>query len=601
MMARKNNTIRWKWFLIAFLAAPLLQALPQAQPDDIVMRAMKDELARSMSQLHLQQMDKPYFVAYRTQDITQHEISASLGSLTSSSGTPFRNRLVGVELRVGDYALDNTNFFSMKRLRGGPAGMFGWIEQGSTDDDYSQIRRDFWLATDKQYKGALEDFAAKKAVLKMSTSGESIPDFSKEPPLIITTPLNIVFFDSGSLESLARELSAVFRSVAEVDFSSVTINYRTVFTHYVNSEGTSYIRSEPLIKVEVAARTHAPDGVPITNSFTVFGRTAADLPARDALLERTRQMSALILKLRSASSLDRYNGPVLFEGAAAGEVFMQQFGSRLAASRAPVSDNPQFGLVFNQMLDRLGGASFQDKLGARVMPDFISVRDDPSQSTFNGTALMGHSAVDDDGVKTRATVLIDHGILKSLLTSRVPVRGFLQSTGSRHGGGAVPSNLFVKSEKTMSTEDLRKELLRRAKDRGLDYALVVRHVGGGSEASFLQMARRMNNQGGSSESLLEVFRLYPDGHEEPLRGLRITELPSESFKEIVATGDTPVLFNDEIIPRMTSLFFMGMSSRGDLPVASCVSPSLLFEELSLAKSEGPFPAPPISSSPLAEK
>jgi predicted Zn-dependent protease len=393
----------------------------------------------------------------------------------------------------------------------------------------------------------------------------------------------------------------VFRSAPEIDLSSVTINYRTVLTHYLNSEGTAYTRYEPLLKLEVSARTHAPDGVPIANSFTVYGRTAADLPPKETLLQRSRQMSALILQLRSASSLDRYNGPVLFEGAAAGEIFMQQFGSRLATSRPPVSENSQFEMFFKQMLDRFGGASFQDKLGARIMPDFISVRDDPSQATFKDAPLMGNASVDDDGVKTRETVLIDHGILKGLLSSRVPTRGFLQSTGSRHGWGAVPSNLFVKSEKTISSDELRKELLRRAKERGLEYGLVVRHVGGGAEASFLQMARQMANQAGGSDSLLEVSKLYPDGHEEPLRGVHITELPPESFKEIIATGDTPVLFNDELIPRMTSLFSMGLSSGGDLPVASCVSPSFLFEELSLAKSEGPFPAPPISPSPLAEK
>jgi predicted Zn-dependent protease len=586
---------------MAFLAAPILQALPQAQPDDVVMRAMKDELARSMGQLQLQQMDKPYFLAYRVQDITQHEISATLGSLTSSSGTPIRNRLVGVELRVGDYALDNSNFFSMQRMRGGPAAMLGGIEQGSMDNNYAQIRREFWLATDKQYKRALEDLSAKKAALKMRNGSDNVPDFSKEPPVTLTASLNLVFFNPSDLESWARDLSAVFRSAPDIDSSSVTINYRTVSVRYVNSEGTSFTGYEPLIKLEVSARTHAPDGVPITNSFTEYGRTAADLPPKDALLQRTRQMSALILQLRSASSLDRYNGPVLFEGAAAGEVFMQQFGSRLAASRAPISDNPQFEMFFNQMLDRLGGASFQDKLGARMMPDFISVRDDPSQAAFNGATLMGNASVDDDGVKTRETLLIDHGILKGLLTSRVPVRGFVQSTGSRHGWGAVPSNLFVLSEKTLSAQELRKELLRRAKERGLDYALVVRHVGGGSEASFLQMARQMANQGGSFDSLSEVFKLYSDGREEPLRNVHMTELPPESFKEIIATGDTPVLFNDELIPRMSSLFSMGMSSGSDLPVASCVSPSLLFEEVSLAKSEGPFPAPPVSASPLAEK
>jgi predicted Zn-dependent protease len=598
-MALRGTTVRFKWLFVALaiLAAPLLQA--QGPQDDVVMRAMKDELARSMSQLQLPQMEKPYFLAYRVQDITRREISATLGSLTSRSGTPNRSRIVGVELRVGDYSLDNSNFISMRSFG---QGMFAGVGEGSLDANYTQIRREFWLATDSEYKRALEDLSAKRAALKGRNGGEKIPDFSKETP---NTQVSLtsapVPSDFGDLEATARDLSAVFRSAPEIDDSSVSIRYTNTYTRYLNSEGTSFTRSEPLIKLEVSARTQAPDGQPISDSFDIYVRSAAELPSRDALRARVQQMSTSIVKLRSAASLDRYNGPVLFEEAAAGEIFLQRFGSALAASRIPMSDNSQFEMAFGQMFDRMGGASFQDKIGARVLPSFLSVQDNPSQAAFNGVALLGTSVVDDDGVKTRETMLIDHGILKRLLASRVPVSGVLQSTGSRRGGGATPSNLFVASEKTLSADELRKDLLRRAKERGLDYALVVRRVGAGSGASFVEMARQMASPQSGSPSLAEVFKLYADGHEEPLRGVRISDMPVESFKEIVATGDTPTLYNDELMPRLGSLFSMMFSSGGNLPVVSCVSPSLLFDEVSLAKGEGPFPAAPVSPSPLAQK
>src|SRR5271156_4062150 len=499
-MALKRRTARFKWLfgVVAILFAPFLQA--QRQQDDVVMRAMQDELARSMSQLQLLQMDKPYFIAYRVQDVAVHEISATLGSLTSRSGPATDRRVVEVELRVGDYGLDNTNFFSERSFGG--AAMFGGIAQGSLDDNYAQIRRELWLATDSKYKRALEDLSAKRAALKGRSGGENIPDFSKETRNIEANIASApVLSHIDDLEATARELSAVFRSAPEIYSSEVTIRSSDVYTRYRNSEGTRFTRAEPLVKLEVRAEAQAPDGQPVADSFAVSASDSAALPSTDALLARVRQMSALIVKLRSAASLDRYNGPVLFEGAAAAEIFLQQFGSRLATSRSPVSDNPQFEMMFSKIFERMGGASFQDKVGARVLPSFMSVRDDPSQTLFNSVALLGTSSVDDDGVKTRETVLIDHGILKNLLAARVPVSGILQSTGSRRGWGPLPSNLFVTSAKTLSSDELKQELLRRSKERGLDYALIVRRAGAGSGASIMEMARQMASQQSGSPSI----------------------------------------------------------------------------------------------------
>jgi predicted Zn-dependent protease len=313
-------------------------------------------------------------------------------------------------------------------------------------------------------------------------------------------------------------------------------------------------------------------------------------------------MADRMLKLRSASSLDSYNGPVLFEGDAAGEVFSQQFSPGLMAVRTPLSDDSRFEMFFSQLMNQLGGASMLDKIGGRVLPDFLSVADEPLLPDYHGKQLVGSVKIDDDAVTTRRTLLVDHGVLKTLLVTRDPVRSLLQSTGSRRGWGPSPSNLIVTSDKSLSEAELRAELLKRVKDRGLPYGIVVRRAGGGAAASFMRMAARMAQPGRSAgTSLSEVYRVFPDGHEELLRGVEISEMPSSIFKEIVAVGDRPAVFTDEFIPRAGALFSLGASATPNVPIVSCVVPSLLFEEISLVKSEGPFPNPPISPSPLAQR
>jgi len=580
----------------AILLILLLGALAQAQ--DVVMRAMKDELARSVAQLQLQTMDKPYFLAYRMDEIDQNSISAMLGSLTQEQ--PSRMRVIGVEVRVGDYALDNSNYFSSRMWGGGTAGLLGSISQAPLDDDYQQIRRAFWLATDTQYKKALEDYSGKRAALDMRKHTDDVPDFSKETPVTRMEPPE-KSRSGDDLKTLARDISAVFRSTPDIYGSSVDIEYRNYYTRYINSEGSRFTRAQPSFKLQINAQTHAPDGLPISDSIQIFGRTMADLPPKDVLLTRTRAMADRVLKLRAADSLERYNGPVLFEGDAAGEIFAQQFATGLMAVRTPLSDNPQFEMFFNQMMSQLGGGSLVDKLGGRVLPEFLSVSDNPRLTDYKGIRLMGASNIDDDAVETRETRLVEHGVLKTLLATRTPVRAVLHSTGSRRGWGPSPSDLFVSSEKSVSNGELRKELLRRAKDRGLDYGIVVRRVGGGATASLMMMASRMAQQGGQASSLAEVYKLYRDGHEELIRGVEISEMLPSTFKDIVAVGDTPVVFTDDFIPRLGALFSMGISASSDVPIVSCVVPSLLFEEVSLVKSQGPFPNPMISPSPLAKQ
>jgi len=576
----------------------LLASAAHAQ-DDVAMRAMKDELSRSVSQLQLQKMDKPYFLAYRMDEINQITVSATMGSLTAAQ--PSRLRFLGVEVRVGDYAIDNSNYISVRNLSSGMPGLFSGVRQAPLDDNYQQIRRGFWLATDAQYKKALEDLSAKRAVLEAQNHTDYVPDFSKEPPASGFQAPTKTNASRQALEDLARDLSGIFKSLPDVYNSSVEVVSSDRYTRYVNSEGSVFTRSQPMMKLQASAETLAPDGLPISDAVEFYGRTIADLPTEQDLVTRTRAMADRLLKLRMAPSLERYNGPVLFEGEAAPEVFSQQFATGLVAVRMPMSDDSRVAMFFDQMLSQLGGASFADKIGGRVLPDFLNVTDSPLVGDYKGTSLLGSAKLDDDAAETRETKLVEHGILKTLLTTRVPIRAVQHSTGSRRGWGSAPSSLFVTSEKSLSDGELRKELLRRAKDRGLDYGIVVRHLGGGNAASFMKTVTRMAKQGGQEgSSLAEVYKLYLDGHEELVQRVEIAEMSPALFKDIVAVGDTPVVYTDEFIPRLGALFSMGASASSDLPVVSCVAPSMLFEELSLVKSQGQYPNPPVETSPLAK-
>lgn len=578
-------------------AAALVALCARSAPaeDEVPRRAMKDELARSMGQLRLQGMDRPYFIAYRMDEVDASVVSAALGGLTNSQHG--RTRLVAVELRVGDYALDNSNYFSTRSF--GRMDELIRVRQAPVDDDYQQIRRQFWLATDAQYKRALEDLSAKRAALRMRTRGEKLPDFSREPPVTAAGPRASGLPARAELEALAREVSAIFQSVPEIQRSVVRIAWQDVYTRYVNSEGTSFTRARPTFQLEVDAETQAADGMPISDSIEIHGHSAAELPPRQALLVRVRDMAARILALRSAPSVERYNGPVLFEGVAAAEVFGQHFAARLVAVRQPVGDDPRFDLLYGQMM----GSSFADRIGGRVLPEFLGVTDDPGRTEVRGTPLLGGRPIDDDGVVPRETKLVEHGVLKTLLATRVPVRSVPRSTGSRRGCCAAPSNLVVTSDRSVGGAELRRELLRRAKERGLDYGIVVRRMGGGGAAASMvrAMARMAGQAQPGSGAMAEVYLLRPDGREEPLRGMGLGEMTPAAFKGIVAVGDTPAVFTGEFAHQLGGIFSFGFSAAAGFPVVSCVAPSMLFEEVSLVRSQGPFPDLPVSPSPLVAR
>ena len=375
--------------------------------DDIVMQAMRDELARTMDELRMEGMDEPYFVAYTVRDTAQVSTGASFGALLPSSKS--RSRRLGVELRVGNPAFDNTNFRAMGSfLSGGGSAML------PLTDDAVEIRRQIWLATDAAYKNALKQIAAKRAALQNATRVEDLGDLAPQEPYSYADEERGDLPELSQVETLVRDLSAQFRDMAHIMDSGVRARVVQARTYYLNSEGSSFIRSNPAASLTVTAETQAVDGTMLHDFRAIYADSWDEIGKRDDLAAEVEALGTAIAARRSAVKLDdRYIGPVLFEGQAAAEFTAQVLVPRLRGVRTPDTESRFAGSM------QRSGNPFLDKLGARVLARFLDLKDDP---TLTGDGFVSGYPVDDDGVPAKATSLVANGILKTLLTTRNPVR-----------------------------------------------------------------------------------------------------------------------------------------------------------------------------------
>jgi len=598
-----TDSLMLKMLAIVASLLSLCACLPAAAGDEALIKAMRDELERSMAKLQLADLDKPYFIAYTVQDGSSWRAAASLGGLLDK--TESRARFLTVEVRVGSPTLDNTNYLSSPLAAAGVVRMYGGTVRLPLEDDYQELRRQIWLATDGAYKKALEDISRKRAALRNRTEAEPLPDFSKEEPTQITDGDPLTAADIEAAAQLTKEISALFRQMPEVFTSKVRLGVSNVRTVYVNSEGSSFTRTSPTVSLVVLAETQAPDGMPLQDFAAFYGRSMGELPGKEALAARVREMGEQLQKLREAPLLDRYNGPVLFEGQAAAEVFSQIMAPKFLAVRRPVADIPQLD-AYLAMMDN----PFLDKLGARVLPEFLSVVDDPPRAEFNQTRLLGSYRVDDEGVRARETLLVEKGVLKTLLASRSPVIGITHSTGNRRSARVLPSNLIVSVEKGLSDQEMRAQFFKLIQQRGKPYGILVRRLGNpafrtASDQIYSPLAARGQAEERVQNPIL-AYRVYPDGREELIRGAELAGLNTAVFRDIMAASSTPTVYSCPFASRALSLFssftyFDTAEGEPGAPVVSLVVPSLLFEDLTVKKASAQVPKPPLSNPPLVEK
>lgn len=566
------------------LAVVSLHAQPKPARSDVLLAAMRDELERSRA---LRVIEVPYFIEYAVDQGDQSTAAATLGALLSSNRARFR--IPRVQVRVGSYQLDNTNFVGADFYSGARYE----VDRLPLDDSYAALRHHFWLATDMAYKAAIEALSRKRALLRSITATESLPDFSHAPVLELLDFSALPEVNSALWRDRIRRLSAIFLEYPKVIGSVVDYTAARDVHYLVNSEGTQVRQPSGVMFVRIRAVSQASDGMMLRDAAVLHTRDLSRPPDEKDLLDAARRVAENLTALAAAPVGEPYTGPVLFEGEAAAQIFAELLGRNLAATRRPLMP-PGRSLPVRT-------SELEGRLGARVLPEWMDVVDDPTQKEFRGRLLFGHYEADMEGVRPTPVVLVEKGILKAFLLTRQPIRGFAASNGRARLPGAFGakaaaiSNLFVRAAETVPSAELRKRLIELCRARGKPYGLIVRKMDFPSSASFDDVRRLLAAAGSSSPVSLPVlvYRLYEDGREELVRGLRFRNFNVRSLRDILAASDELHAF--DYMENGAPFALMGAAAY----VAECtvVAPSVLVDDLDLERFEEEMLRPPLAPPP----
>jgi predicted Zn-dependent protease len=525
---------------------------------------MTSELTRAMGSLG-KQGDKqvpPYFLSYTVADAESVAIRAQYGALVDSSDN--RERVVDVQVRVGDPKLDNTH--------GNHRSSAVTTAQLPLADDREALSRELWQATNSGYGSALDNYLRVKTEAEVRAKEEDTSgDFSAQLPQIhVDKPAPEPVVDKAAWEDRVRALSKVFREFPDVNQNIVMLTAQSETDYYASSEGSRLANPHRMARLIVFAVSRADDGMDLFRAQTFEAETVDGLPKQADLETAMRELGKSLEALRKAPVTEPFNGPAILSGRASAVFFHEVLGHRLEGQRQRGEEE---------------GQTFTKEVGKTVLPPFLSVSDDPTRAKFGDTWLSGTYAYDDEGQKAEKVDLIQDGVLKTFLMSRLPIASFSQSNG--HGRaqiGRVPNgrqgNLIVTSTKSVPESELRRMLIEEAKKAGKPYGLYFEDISSG----FAVTTR--NSPQAFSVIPLVVYRVYVDGRpDELVRGVSIVGTPLAAMKSILATSDKSEVFNGEC----------GAES-GSIPV-SAVAPAMLLSEIETQKQQQGTERVPILPNP----
>jgi TldD protein len=507
-----------------------------SQGNDPLLNAMKQELDREKGLL-LPGMQRPYFIEYRLDDINTYEAVANYGALTQEVSN--HQRIIRVTVRIGDYTMDSSS------TRGD-----GTIELAPTDDNPLALQYALWTATDTAYKNALRAYSAKQAALKQFQSAQTQPDFAQVKPVVQLCPLVALDLDRNEWKRRIIEASGLFasdpelRPIAEhVQYSVSNIRGIALNRYLVNTEGTMVREGYTGYNGAISVGGQAADGMRLSRDNGTVATTAKELESASAFRKRVIEDIKSFEELRNAPvvSAEDYHGPVLVSGDVSADIFTRLFIPNVEA------DRPEMGTSA-----RTTGA-YSSSYKSRVLPDMLSVTDNPLETKFNGKALIGAFTIDDEGVPAQPVDIVVHGKLENFLIGREPIKDFDSSNGHGRAAPAQAAHsrsgvLVIKADQPLSKDELNKRLIAMAKEQNKD-VYAVETLGG-------ELLPRL------------LYRVHPDGTRQLVRGAVFDELDNRSLRSgIVAVGNDPYVSN----------------SLGVIP-QTIIAPSMLFEDIGVKRA-----------------
>ena len=514
---------------------------------DVVLASMEKELQRAKGELG-KLTPAAYFISYTVHDQQTSFAVGMNGSLVTS--TTGRKRMADVIMRVGTPALDNAHGENR------PSAISS--ETLPLDDDSDAIAHALWRLTFGEYRKASAAFLNVQTKSQVKAKEDDLSaDFSNE-----TARIHADYKEEApapeqkQMEAFVRRFSTAFRKYPYIYSSGVMVTGEKSLQRFVSSEGGRVVMPETVIRVVIQAETRAEDGMELMRVETLQADSMDKFPSAAEIDAKVEQMAKDLKALREAPVAEPYDGPALLSGRASGVFFHEVLGHRLEGQRQRGDEE---------------GQTFTKKLNQPVLPEFLSVTDDPTMRTLNGTRLAGWYEYDDEGVPATKVEVIKNGILRNFLMSRMPIAGFDHSNGhGRSQAGYMPvgrqGNLIVTSTKTVKDSELRQKLLDEVKRQGKPYGLYFEDIQGG-----FTLTQRSSPQAFQVLPIM-VWRVYADGRPDQLvRGVDIVGTPLAAMNRILVTGDTSSVFNG----------VCGAESGG--VAVSAAAPAILFSEIEVQK------------------
>jgi TldD protein len=562
-----------KLFLTSLALVLYLHFSPAIHGQDMLMKILDKEMAKVREDF-MKKEQPPYFIDMHIYDIKTSMLQFSSGMLTAQRQS--HDRVVTAGMRIGSYASDNTSAIENLRLTDNRLPVYS--DKLPFEDDSAALCFSLDRSMEMAYDQTLQQFKTHEKNSTSSSKNETIPAFSVEKPSVYYDEPVSNQPDEKAFEAwkeILREVSGSLSSDADIITSDVGLLIMDESIYYLNSEGTRIVQNRPQYQLQIIVGIKTQDGgiAPMTRSYV--GREISVLPSADQLREDVLKLQQLFAAIKKAPLADPYAGPAILSPEAAGVFFHEIFGHRIEGQRMNSSFDSQ---------------TFLNKVGKQVINEDISVVSDPNQKNFNGMPLFGYYSFDDEGVQAQKVTVVDKGILREFLMSRIPIKGQLHSNGhGRSQLGSAPysrqSNLFITATGGLSDPALRKLLVKVCKKQGKSYGYYVKEVFGGFTSTDLFSPQVFN--------ILPtlVYRVYTDGRpDELVRGVSFIGTPLAVFSEIMAAGDDYKVFNG----------FCGAES-GNVPV-STISPAFLIKKIETQKMpeaniEKPYIPSPVKTNP----
>jgi predicted Zn-dependent protease len=548
------------WLLVV-LEVTNCQAKQPPPANDVLLTTMQKELRRGQAELG--KLDPaPYFLSYSVADSQSLMVVSAQGGILNS--TRANRRMADVSLRIGSPELDNTD--GEQRFSGITSGPL------PLRDDPDAIARVLWKLTYEQYRKAQRAYSEVKTKSAVRAKDEDdSADFSQEKPSTEVEDAHPAKFpEQKRWEELARRFSASFRAYPLVQEAIVLLLADDTRSYVVSTEGTKVVTQDAIFRVVIEAETRAEDGMALMRVETYQFSNPDKMPSEQEITANAKKMADDLAALRKAPLAEPYSGPALLSGRAAAVFFHEVLGHRVEGQRQRGRDE---------------GQTFAKKVNEQVMPDFLSVADDPTIRSLGGLELSGWYRYDDEGMPAERVEVVKDGVLKNFLMGRMPIKNFGHSNGhGRAQAGMMPvgrqGNLIVTSSKTLPDAQLRARFVEEIKKQGKPYGLYFEDIQGGFTLTSRSLPQAFQ------VLPVMVWRVYADGRpDELVRGVDIVGTPLTVLTRIAATGDKSSVFNG----------ICGAES-GSVAVAAA-SPAILFSEMEVQKRKYGDERPPILPPP----